>query len=115
MVNTRLKMQTTNKIIKKKLVELGWTDIHTFPHMRFSKDYTIDGEGFDAFGWTNIDDKNKIIWFLQYKSNLKCPKKIMKKYIEIESKRMCKCAWITKIDRKGVFMFTTLHPKGIRL
>jgi hypothetical protein len=109
-INTRNKMHATNSVIRKKLIALGFESMYSFPHMRFTKDYHLIGCGFDMFAVQGKD-----IWFLQFKSNKNCSKKEMEKYKVIESLINCKCGWITKNDRDGIYFYNTENPKGIRL
>jgi len=89
-------MQTTNKLIKKKLIELGFGDFYTFPHSRFLKDYHFSGCEFDAIGWNKGD---KRIYLFQFKTNKICSKNQLKLYKKIEKKYYCKCLWISRFNK----------------
>ena len=91
-INTRSRMKYSNHKIKKFLIELGYHGFYMFPHTRFSKDYHILDMGFDMFCF----DKNGKIFFIQCKTNMKCPKKVLAKFEEIESKYSIKCAWANR-------------------
>lgn len=90
-------MQTTNKLIKKKLIELGFANFYTFPHSRFLKDYHFAGCEFDAIGWKKKGDKR--IYLFQFKTNKICSKNQLKLYKEIEKKYYCRCVWISRFNK----------------
>ncbi|MFW5794148.1 MAG: hypothetical protein ACOCV1_01575 [Bacillota bacterium] len=118
MANNYAKMRSTNGEIKQKLVELGFTDIHLFPHGRFSKDYTLEEMDFDGMAWKNgnPNEYKKLIYFFQLKSNRKPSKKDLANYKTIEEKCFCKCVWISKFNRNGIYWFDwKTGLKGIKL
>ena len=116
MTTNRQKMYRTNSIIKKRLLQNGFSEIYLFPHLRFSKDYYVEDVGFDAMGWQNIDNINKKrCCFFQFKTgNIKLSKKTRFKYKKYEKKYLCKFFWIIR-DRGRVIMYSTTHENGIEL
>ena len=75
MGNNYQKMRRTNHLVRKKLKELGYTDIVMFGHSRFSKDiYGFDG----ICKQTIYEDMIRLIW-LQIKTGYASKKD--KKYI----------------------------------
>jgi len=105
-MNTRLKMYDTNVAIKKELVKRGFHSIYLFPHLRFIKDYHLDGLGFDAIAF-KFNDKR--LFLMQFKTNEKPSKRILQEYEEIGKKYYCCCLWATKIKRKGVEIYGNLN------
>jgi len=94
-MNTRQKMYRTNADIKKYLKEKGFYDLYLVPHLRHSKDYFVGGIGFDALGCKKGE---KRLFLLQFKTNKKAPKDVLKKFKKINKKHSVKCLWITKFD-----------------
>lgn len=109
-INLRQKMYKTNSKIRQALINNGFEFLYFFPHLRFQKDYFLDGSDFDALGFKK-GEKN--VYFMQFKTNKKLPKKELVNYVKIESKYHCKCLWITFVNRKGVFLYSSDNPKGI--
>jgi len=97
-INTRQKMYETNGMIKKWLLENDFKFLYLFPHLRFSKDYHIEDCDFDA-----ICIKDRYVWFIQFKTTDKLPKKVKSQYKELEEKYNIKCAWITRIKKEIIF------------
>lgn len=121
-MNNRQIMRVTNSLIKKKLIANGFSDLYLFPHLRFMLDYNFGGQGFDAFGWNNInlgrefDDNNKnnntnekdnnykiyhALAFFQFKTGAKPSKQTLLDYQNIEQTYACKCYWVTKVKVKN--------------
>ena len=98
-VNNRSKMQRSNSKARKKLTELGHENIYFFMHTRFSKDYLIDGVGFDG-----LCTKDTIVFF-QVKSNCKPTKALLQKYTEMNIEYKIRCIWINVVDRRGVTIY----------
>ena len=96
-MNNRQKMYITNTKIKKFLIEKSFKNLYFFPHLRFSKDYIFDAEGFDAIGWNN---KSKKCHLFQFKTNRPPSKKTLKKYNKIAKKYSIVLCWITRFDKK---------------
>jgi len=109
-MNNRQKMYQTNSKIRKVLIKNGFEFLYFFPHLRFQKDYYLDGSDFDALGFKK-GEKN--IYFMQFKTNCKVPKKELLNYLKIENKYNCKCLWINYIKKEGVFLYNSEYPKGI--
>jgi len=99
-MNNRQKMYQTNSKIKKHLLKLGFIHIYNFPHMRFSKDYVLEGQGFDALGFKEND---KHIYFFQFKTNCKPSKKTLAEYKLLEQKYYIKCLWVNCV-KKEIFI-----------
>ncbi|MFW6233640.1 MAG: hypothetical protein ACOC3Z_03185 [Nanoarchaeota archaeon] len=112
--NTKNTMQYSNGKIKEKLVNLGYLNIHLFPHSRFSKDYHIEGCDFDAFGWR---EGEKTISFFQFKTNKKPSKEILQKYKYLEKKLNIKCLWVEYRKKEGVFFYNknSINNKKTRI
>lgn len=100
-VNTRAKMHRTNKKIKDYLVERGFEYMYLFPHMRFMKDYHLRGADFDAFGWKKGD---KRIHFFQFKTNQKCPKKMLRVYTRLMRAYNIVPCWISYMENTKQIM-----------
>jgi len=100
MINTRNKMYWVNAKIKQKLEELGYSNIYLFPHLRFQKDYVVDGVKFDG-----IATINGSVLLFQNKSNRNPGKKELAKLREVAVKHNCQTAWFVYKDRKGVEIF----------
>ena len=96
-MNNRQKMYQTNSKIKEHLSKLGFKQLYLFPHLRFSKDYILEGQGFDAIGF-KVDDKR--IYFLQFKSNKKPSKQTLIDYKAIENKYYVKCLWVNRVKKE---------------
>jgi hypothetical protein len=109
MVNTRAKQHNGDMIIKRKLGELGFTNLYSFPHMRFSKDYNIGEAGFDCIGWRNGNfTDRKMLHLFQFKATkdkAKPSKKMLAEYKNIEREHFCKCIWVNKVDRDGIYWY----------
>lgn len=102
MVNNRQKMYTSNARVKKWLLENGYKSIYLYPHLRFMKDYSLEGEGYDGHCFKEGD---RYITFFQIKSNEKPSKQRLEKYKEIEGKYFCRCLWFDVVDREGVTVY----------
>jgi len=100
MINTRKKMYWVNAKIKKKLKELGYSNIYLFPHLRFQKDYVVDGVRFD--GIATINDS---VLLFQNKSNRRPTKKELLQLMEVAIKYNCQTFWFVYKDRMGVEVF----------
>lgn len=95
-INTRNKMYRTNAKIKKYLEENGFSHLYLFPHMRFMKDYHLRGADFDGFGWRKGD---KRIYFFQFKTNKKCPKKVLEIYKSLSKVYNIVPCWISYLEK----------------
>ena len=105
MTSTRKKMYESNTKIKSYLKKQGFTDIYSFLHTRFSKDYHLGHgvgyyAGFDAFAW-----KDGVIWFFQFKTNKKAPAKELTHYKILEENYKAKFAWVTTIKGSKEILF----------
>ena len=100
-MNNRQRMYVTNKKIRDHLSELGFHSFYLFPHMRFNKDYILEGCSFDAIAFKKDDTR---IYFLQFKTNRKPTKQILEDYKKLEEKYSIKCLWISS-SKKGVFIY----------
>lgn len=100
MTSTRKKMYESNARIKKFLVQKGFTEFYSFPHLRWTKDYILQGSAFDAFAW-----KDGKIWFLQFKTNHKAPKAELAHYQAIQQTHDCMCGWVTTIKGSKEILF----------
>jgi hypothetical protein len=98
------KMYNTNTKIKKYLRDLQYEFIFHFPHSRFSKDYVVMECGFDAIAW-----KDGVPWLLQFKTNKKVSQAELERYKKIEEHLHVKCAWINRINRKGIEFYDTSY------
>lgn len=96
-MNNRQKMHFANSMVRKKLKEYEFEHFYFFPHLRWMKDWTFDGCGFDMVGWKR---GRKRICLFQIKTNCKMPKKELEKYYIIEQKYYCKCFWVNKVKGK---------------
>ena len=105
MVNTRSKMQRSNSKARKHLTEHGYSNIYFFPHSRFSKDYILDGSGFDG-----LCSKNGNICFFQVKSNCKPPKQVLEQFKQMSFNYNIRCIWINVRDRKPIQIFINGEP-----
>ena len=74
MATNRQKMYITNSLVRKHLLDNKWECIYLFPHLRHLKDYHVADCGFDAIAW-----KYGIPWLIQIKTNMKLPKKELKR------------------------------------
>ena len=101
-MNTITKMYRTNADIKKYLISQGFYGMYLIPHTRHSKDILLDGVGFDAIGCKK--DKTNL-YFLQFKTNKKAPKKILEQYKKLNKKYSIKCLWITKYTGGRIEVF----------
>ncbi len=100
-INNRSKMHRTNSKIRQYLIKEGYTQLYLFPHSRFSKDYIIDGIGFDGI----CTKDNKIVFF-QCKSNSKPSKKLLLDYKKLEKKYEIRCLFLSYFNRKGVMEYS---------
>lgn len=100
MTTNRQKMYKTNGLVRKKLIEMGFIDIFFFPHLRFSKDYHINGLGFDAIAWKKEGESSYILYLFQIKTNCKPSKETLEAYYKAEKLYNCRLCWITKTDGK---------------
>ncbi|MFW5793867.1 MAG: hypothetical protein ACOCV1_00055 [Bacillota bacterium] len=66
------------------------------------KDYIVDKEGFDAIGWktTRSSFPKKQCWLFQFKTNVPCPKKVLKKYKKINETTNAVLCWVTRFEKK---------------
>jgi len=69
-MSNREKMYKTNSKAKAWLVEEGFTEIHFFPHTRFSKDAFFQG-----LGWDGLATLGHRLALFQTKTNCACTKK----------------------------------------
>jgi len=99
-MNTRQKMHITNSKIRKWLVENEFEYIYFFPHLRFQKDYHLEDLSFDGIAW-----KNKLLYLMQFKTNVKPSQKILEQYREVGQKYGCKLVWITTVKGNGVVCY----------
>ncbi len=111
-MNNRQKMYQTNTAIKKALEKIGFYYIYMCPHLRHQKDIQVDNYSFDAVGFKKNDN---FVYFIQFKTNVKPSKKTLIEYSQLERKYTCKTLWVTKITRKGIFMFNSHNFKGIKI
>jgi hypothetical protein len=89
-------MYKTNSIIRKYLESNDFHDFYFFPHLRFQKDYQLNGCGFDALGF-----KDKQLYLFQFKTNKHCPKKELERYKELSKKYNCIPCWVSYFGRKN--------------
>jgi hypothetical protein len=101
-MNNRKKMYLSNTKIRKHLINLGFTNLYFFPHLRFSKGFNLEKQEFDGLGFKK-DDKR--IYLIQLKTNKKISKKTLKIYKSLEKKYNIKVIWATKLKRKGVEVY----------
>jgi len=100
-MNTRQKMYITNTIIRRELLKLGFNNLYFFPHLRFQKDYHLDHLSFDALGW-----KDKMLYLMQFKTNVKPTSKILEEYKTVGEKYGCRLIWVTKFkNQKGIQIY----------
>jgi hypothetical protein len=97
MVNTRIKMQRTNSIVRTWMVQNGFKDIAFFPHTRFSKDLHFAGLEFD--GIASVD--NTLVLF-QCKTNRRATKELLNNYERVSETFNIKCIYFNYINRKGL-------------
>lgn len=102
-MNNRQRMYRTNSIIKKYLLNHDFNNIYFYPHLRFSKDYIIDGVAFDA-----IATKNNKIFFMQFKTNRLPSLDTLNKYFELEEKYGCRCLFIVVINNKEIELYSSI-------
>ena len=102
MVNRYRKMRKTNRIVKNWLIENGFSFIYLVPHARWSKDIIIDNCRFDGFAFRKNE---KIIYFLNLKTNKKISKKIINEYNITASKLGFKVLFFNYINRKGLEVY----------
>lgn len=97
MTNTRKKMYETNTKARKWLIENGFTDIHFFPHNRFSKDAHFKGLGWD--GIATFEDR---LALFQTKTNCACTKKVKEQMKKASYDSGVYLIWINAVTRKGL-------------
>lgn len=101
-MSNRTKMYASNSAARKFLLDSGYTDIHLFPHSRFSKDVHFKGMGFDG-----IATLGKKLAMFQIKSNCACTKK-MKEQMRIASLDSgVILLWINAVNKKLIIVTTT--------
>jgi len=103
-MNTMQKMRRSNMKARKKLTELGFTNIQMFPHTRWSKDIHLEEIGFDGFCYHN-KGKDRRICLFQVKSNQKPSKAVLRVLYNLSDAYSCICLWINCPDRKPVEVY----------
>lgn len=113
-MNNYQKMRHTGKIIRQKLLDFGFSEIYTMPHLRFQKGWKLDNVmEFDAIGWKGKQFKKEICLF-QYKTGKRPSKQnriTMKRLHKIYSVRIY---WVTRIKRK-VFLYDAVEDNEVEL
>jgi hypothetical protein len=104
-MSNRTKMYDTNSKARKWLVENGFTEIHFFPHTRFSKDAYFKG-----LGWDGLATYGHRLALFQTKTNCACTKKVQEQMRIAAGESGVILIWINKIKRKGLDVFTICSP-----
>jgi hypothetical protein len=60
--------------------------------------------GFDAIAW-----KDGVPWLLQFKTNKKVSQAELERYKRIEEHLRVRCAWVNRINRKGIEFYDTSY------
>lgn len=95
MVKKMAKMSRSNVKARRWMEANGFTDIHFFPHTRWSKDLHFQDLEFDGLACSGAT-----LVLFQVKSNCKATKKVLKQYDEVFKKFYVRCLWINAPDRK---------------
>ena len=103
-MSNRTKMYTTNAKARKWMIEHNFTDIHFFPHTRFSKDAYFGGLGWD--GLATLEGK---LALFQTKTNCKCTAKTKEQMTEVSKKSGVILLWINSIKREGLDVVLILN------
>ena len=90
-------MYETNTKARAWLVKNGFTDVHFFPHTRFSKDAHFKG-----LGWDGIATLNKRLALFQTKTNCGCTKKVKEQMKLASYESSVILIWINAVTRKGL-------------
>lgn len=98
-MNNRRKSYETNGKVRKYLFNNNYTNIFFFPHLRFQKDYNLEGLSFDG-----ICTRNNKINLIQIKTNVKPTKKLIESYRNVAKKYGINCLYISLI-KKGVIVW----------
>ena len=106
-MSNRTKMYTTNGKARKFLVENGFTDIHFFPHTRYSLDAHFKGLGFDGLATFG----NKLALF-QTKTNNTCTKKVKAHMLKVAEESGVILIWINAKKRQKD-LDITIAPEGL--
>lgn len=101
-MTNRTKMWVTNQKARAWLVENGFTDIHFFPHTRFSKDAHFKG-----LGWDGIATLDKRLALFQTKTNRACTKKTLAQMKLAAAESYVMLIWFNNIKRKGLHITLT--------
>jgi hypothetical protein len=96
-MNNRDKMYIANSHAREWLKANGYTDLHFFPHTRFSKDVHFQGLSFDGCA-----SFLKTFVLFQVKTNLKPTKKQTEQMHQIMLFSFVEVLWFNKVDGTGV-------------
>ena len=96
-MNTYKKMYRSNAQAKEWLKDNGYSEIHMFPHSRFSKDLNFKGLKFDGIAIS--EDK---LCLFQIKSNGKPTKKYQEFMKEFSEHYGIICLWFNVRDRRMI-------------
>ena len=101
-MNNYAKMRRSNVKVRAWLIKAGYSNLHFFPHSRFSKDLNIDSIGFDG-----IASKDTHLVLFQVKSNCKISKKLAMDYKRLATKYNCECIWFNVRDREKIEIYAS--------
>jgi hypothetical protein len=100
-------MYETNGKARAWLEKNGFTDIHFFPHTRFSKDAYFKG-----LGWDGLCSCGKLLTLFQTKTNRGCTKKTKEQMLIASRESGVVLVWINAKTRKGLDI-TLISGNGV--